>query len=188
MAEYKGFTPAYNKNAPTYQGMPQAIQFMPYLPQQREMIAEQLQKGFGGVSGVQQMFDAVGKANVEPINVMKLKEPISQTMQAFGLQFDGTPGGAKVIDGKTFNPSGYQQYGVATGTPYIDQMFGLKYMPGETIPASASNPVTPPPTTPAPTAPAPVNDPYPSWVPMNRDDAERLRAERQAWEKRNGTR
>lgn len=186
MAEMRNPTLAYKQTTPKYGGLPQAIQFSPYMPNQKEMISEQLTKGFG--SNIQDMFGVVGQGNAEPINVMKLREPISQTMDAFGLRFNGQPGGSEVIPGKTFNPNGYQQWGVATGQPYIDQMFGLRYMPGETIPADAGSYTPPAPPAAPPAAPKKDDDPYPMGVPMNRDDAERLTRARIEWEQRNGKR
>ena len=168
MPQYNGVTNAYKQDAPAYSGMPVALQFSPYMPGQREAIAEQLARAYG--SGVQGMFNAVGAGNTPPIRALKLSEPISNTMEAFGLEFDGTPGGARVMPGKTFNPAGYQQWGVATGQPYLDAMFGLRYMPGETIPASAND--YRPPAPPAPPVPPRKQAAPRGRVPMNRDDAE----------------
>lgn len=143
-------TGKYSAIAPAYSGMPQIAQFAAYMPGFRDQIAQQLNAGFGG--GVENMFGAIGRGNLEPVNVLKLREPISQTMANWGLRFDGQPGGYETIKGKKFNPAGYQQYGQATGIPYIDQMFGLKYMPGETIPTSVTSP---PPVVPPAPAPKP---------------------------------
>jgi hypothetical protein len=152
MAQYNGVTNAYDPNSPAYSGMPLDLQYSPFMPGQREALAAQLAAAYGG--GVESMFDAVGKGHEGPVRALNMSEPLSQTMAAWGLEFDGTPGGARVIPGKTFNPSGFQQWGTATGQPYIDTMFGLRYMPGEKIPADARN-YRPPAPAPAP-APAAV--------------------------------
>jgi hypothetical protein len=68
-----------------------------------------------------------------PMQTTRLFEPITTTARAFGLTPTGKPGGWESAEAKKkedtpggFNPTGYQQWGMDTNSPYLNQIFGLK--------------------------------------------------------------
>ena len=117
-ALFQGTTAPYNASAPAYGAMPQQVNFPAFMPGQQEGIAQQLSQGYGASpqSYMEQM-----NALYKPVGMTQLSEPLTQTMRAWGLKPNGQPGG---VEGSI--TGGYQQYGMQTGSPWLDQMFGLR--------------------------------------------------------------
>ena len=115
-------TAPYNAAAPNYGAMPQQITMPAFMPGQQQAIAQQLSQGYGQPQ--QSYMDAMN-SYYAPVNMTRMTEPLTQSMRAWGLQTNGQPGGVEAMEGG-FNPGGFQQYGMGTGSPWLDQMFGLQ--------------------------------------------------------------
>jgi hypothetical protein len=133
-ALFQGQTAPYNASAPNYGAMPQMQNFPAFMPGQQEAIAQQLSQGFGAP---QQSYMEQMNALYKPVGMTQLSEPLTQSMRAWGLKPSGQPGG---VSGNI--TGGYQQYGMETGSPWLDKMFGLQSGMGSTAPAAAG-PVNP---------------------------------------------
>jgi hypothetical protein len=118
---FQGKTLDYLPTRPEYGNMPQMQNFPAFMPGQMEGIAAQLSQGFGAP---QQSYMDQMAALYRPVGMTQLQEPLTQSMRQWGLQPSGQPGEVEK-DGK-FNKPKYQQYGMQTGSPWLDQMFGLK--------------------------------------------------------------
>lgn len=141
VTQYSGATAPYNANAKLYPSMPQQVSIPAFMPGFQQAIAQQLAAGFGQSQAPD--FSAFGQSQTA-----RLREPITQTLRAWGLTSNGQPGGLQTLPGG-FNPSSYQQYGTQTGLPSLDSVLGLVPAP---VPASTGTPggtVSPPPLPPA---------------------------------------
>ena len=118
---FQGKTLPYQAARPEYGNMPQQFSMPAFMPGQMEGIAAQLSQGFGAP---QQSYMDQMAALYRPVGMTQLQEPLTQSMRQWGLQPSGQPGEVEK-DGK-FNKPKYQQYGMQTGSPWLDQMFGLK--------------------------------------------------------------
>jgi hypothetical protein len=131
---FQGKTLDYLPTRPQYGNMPQMQNFPAFMPGQQEAIAQQLSQGFGAP---QQSYMEQMNALYKPVGMTQLSEPLTQSMRAWGLKPSGQPGG---VEGSISD--GYQQYGMETGSPWLDKMFGLQSGMGSTAPAAAG-PVNP---------------------------------------------
>jgi hypothetical protein len=116
-----GKTLSYSPNRRQYANMPQQLSMPAFMPGQMEGIAAQLSQGFGAP---QQSYVDMLSSMYRPTSATMLSEPLTQTMDQWGLEHGGNPADINK-DGK-YNPKKYQQYGMQTGSPWLDQMFGLK--------------------------------------------------------------
>jgi hypothetical protein len=135
---FQGKTAPYNAAAPAYGGMPQQVNFPAFMPGQQEGIAQQLSQGYG--ASPQSYMDQMN-ALYRPVNMTQLSEPLTASMRAWGLKPSGRPGVVEPRDGG-FNPSDFQQYGMQTGSPWLDAMFGLQAQMG--VPGATPAPVVDP--------------------------------------------
>jgi hypothetical protein len=129
---FQGVTAPYNASAPNYGAMPQQQMFPAFMPGQMEGIASQLSQGFGAP---QQSYMDQMAALYKPVGLTQMSEPLTQSMRAWGLKPSGQPGG---VEGSI--KGGYQQYGMQTGSPWLDKMFGLQQ---STSAPAATAPVNP---------------------------------------------
>lgn len=135
---FQGTTAPYNASAPNYGAMPQQVNMPAFMPGFQDAIAQQMSQGYG--ASPQSYTDAMNQY-YKPVSMTQLSEPLTQSMRAWGLKPNGQPGGVEgTISG------GYQQYGMSTGSPWLDAMFGLQ--------ATAGTPAAP-----APAPASPLDDP-----------------------------
>jgi len=132
-------TAPFNASAANYGAMPQQMNFPAFMPGQQQAIAQQMAQGYG--QPAQSYMDQMNQI-YRPVGVTAMSEPLTQTMRAWGLQSTGKPGGVEAMDGG-FNPQGYQQWGMGTGSPWLDAMFGLNA--GQGVPGQGGT-VAPDPT------------------------------------------
>lgn len=157
----------YNANAPVYGSMPRQATFPAFQPGAQQQLAEQMQAGFGGgVPGYMEHMNQIYR----PSRLTQLFEPLTQTARTFGLEHTGQPGGWKAGAGGA-NPQNYQQYGMQSGSPFIDALFGMQANVPPAPAPGTTPPVVPPTPTPPPAAPngtqPPYQGPYGSWFNSN---------------------
>lgn len=144
-------------NQQPYPGMPQNATMQPFMPGFKEQIAAQLQKGFG--SGADQYLSAMS-GSYKPMNLMQLKEPLTQTLASFGMKPDDKGGWQGT-------PAGFMQTGQATGNTWLDQLLKLTQPQPVIDPPIGQTPITP---TPPPQPPAPQTGmPSQYWQGYGRD-------------------
>lgn len=128
---FKGDTSKYKAGAPVYGNMPMGVNMPAFMPGQQEAIANQLSQAYGQpASAYQQQMGQV----YAPMNTTRLFEPITTTARAFGMEHAGKPGQWETDKKDGMNPEGYQQWGMDTNSPWLNQIFGLK--PGLPDPAA----------------------------------------------------
>jgi hypothetical protein len=158
---YSGDRRPYDPNLAPHPQAPRAQYYPAFSPGMLAGLRDQLTKGFGMTPEEQQ---ADLQSTYQDTTATYVPAPITQILADFAK-----------------NP--YQQYGQDSGSPFLNSLLGFapgqppapgtggtgQFAPGA---GQAQAPVA---------APAPAQAPYPNKVPMNRDDAERLLLDRQAW-------
>jgi hypothetical protein len=121
--------------------MPQMVAMPAFMPGQQQGLVQQLAAGYGGAPAE---YMAQMNSVYAPMMTTRLREPITATARAWGLKPTGAAGGWEAAGkkGKDFNKAGYQQWGMATGSPFLNALFGLKPGFPETTPEEPVQPST----------------------------------------------